>query len=409
MTVRENIVEGLNSIKSNGLRALITALIIAIGIAALVGILTSIDGMKSAVSKTFSTMGAQSFMIRESAGIQRMGGRREVIHREPISYKTAVAFRNELKFPATVSLSQPAGMALKVRSGNVETNPNCGLTGVDENYLLNSGFDIGKGRNFSRNDIDMALPLAIVGYEVATKLFGKSSAVGQEIFIGGHRYRVVGQLESKGSTMGNTGSDRSVFIPVTRAEMDSRIQSNTDIDVFVNDMRDLDPAMDEAYFTMRRLRGLRVNEPDNFILSKSDALANEALDSLGMVTTLGSVIAFITLLGAAISLMNIMLVSVTERTREIGLRKSLGASSKQIRNQFLTEAVVICQLGGIGGMLLGLLLGNLVAFGLKVGFIVPWNWMLLSVLLCTIVGLAAGIYPAKRAAGLDPVEALRHE
>jgi putative ABC transport system permease protein len=167
--------------------------------------------------------------------------------------------------------------------------------------------------------------------------------------------------------------------------------------------------MDEVYFTMRRLRGLRVNEADNFSISKSDALAKENAESLSMVSTLGAIIAAITLLGAAISLMNIMLVSVTERTKEIGVRKALGASPSVIRNQFLVEAMVICQLGGIGGIVIGMILGNLVAMALGSGFIVPWLWMMVSVMVCIIVGLAAGIYPANKAASLDPIEALRHE
>ena len=167
--------------------------------------------------------------------------------------------------------------------------------------------------------------------------------------------------------------------------------------------------MDEAYLLMRRLRGLRNAQPDDFVLTKSDAIARDAIDNLKTVTSVGTIIAIITLIGAAVSLMNIMLVSVTERTREIGVRKALGASSGTIRNQFLTEAVVICQIGGLGGIVLGILLGNLVGLGLGTGFIIPWKWMMTSVVVCMVVGLVAGIYPATRAAKLNPIDALRFE
>jgi putative ABC transport system permease protein len=409
LKLRDNILQGLDSVKANSLRAVITCLIIAIGIAALVGILTSIDGMKSAVSNTFSQMGAQSFTIREAGGIRRMGGPQPQFKRELISYNVARKFQKELPYPATVTLSRLAEMAARVRYGSVETNPNVMVTGIDENYLITAGYELEKGRNFTENDLNMALPLAVIGHEITLKLFNGKSGVGKEIKVNGKRYLVIGQLAEKGSSLGSSGSDRNVFVTLTRARMESGLEENYDIDVMVNKISDLDPAMDEAYFTMRRLRGLRVNETDNFVISKSDALAKETIDSLGMVTNIGTIIAIITLLGAAISLMNIMLVSVTERTREIGVRKALGASSKVIRNQFLAEAIVICQLGGLGGIILGMLLGNAVALSLGSGFIIPWVWMITAIVVCMIVGLVAGIYPANKAARLDPIESLRHE
>jgi putative ABC transport system permease protein len=177
----------------------------------------------------------------------------------------------------------------------------------------------------------------------------------------------------------------------------------------VNKVEELEPEMNEAYTFMRRIRRLKPSDPDNFMITKSDALAKDAQKNMAMVSGVGTLIGIITLLGAAVSLMNIMLVSVTERTREIGLRKALGATSKNIRNQFLLEAIVICQLGGLGGIILGLLLGNLVALGLGSGFIAPWNWIVMAFIVCIVVGLVAGLYPANRASKLDPIEALRHD
>jgi putative ABC transport system permease protein len=364
--------------------------------------------MNSAITKTFSRMGSQSFNIRNNQGIQRHGAPGSAIS-EPISWTQASGFKKAFDFPSEVSISRNAEMAAKVRYKNKETNPNARVIGVDENYLKTASYELEQGRNFTANDVELALPLAIVGKEIATTLLGKSG-LGEVVKVNGKSYRVAGILAEKGSSLGMSGGDRVVFIPVSRSRMDfNNGQENYFINVAVNQINQLDPAMDEAYLLMRRMRGLGSSKPDDFTLTKSDALANDAIDNLKMVTMVGTIIAIITLIGAAVSLMNIMLVSVTERTREIGVRKALGASSNVIRNQFLTEAVVICQLGGLGGIVLGILLGNLVGFGLGTGFIIPWKWMLMSVMVCMLVGLVAGIYPATRAARLNPIDALRFE
>jgi len=408
MRITENIRQGLEAVKTNLLRTVITCLIIAIGIAALVGILTSIDAMNSAITKTFSRMGSQSFNIRNNQGFQRHGAPGSAIS-EPISWNQASGFKKAFDYPSEVSISRNAEMAAKVRYKNKENNPNARVIGVDENYLKTASYDLEKGRNFTSNDVDLALPLAIIGKEIATTLLG-TSGLGEVIKVNGKSYRVAGILAEKGSSLGMSGGDRVVFIPVSRSRMDfNNGQENYFINVAVNQINQLDPAMDEAYLLMRRMRGLGSAKPDDFTLTKSDALANDAPSNLKMVTMVGTILAILTLIGAAVSLMNIMLVSVTERTREIGVRKALGASSNVIRNQFLTEAVVICQLGGLGGIILGILLGNLVGFGLGTGFIIPWKWMLMSVMVCMVVGLVAGIYPATRASRLNPIDALRFE
>ncbi|PHX93014.1 MAG: ABC transporter [Flavobacteriales bacterium] len=408
----ENVYQGLGSIRAHASRAIITALIISIGIAALVGILTSIDAMKIAVSKTFSKMGSQSFTIRNSGGLKRYG---EADKKDPISFNQAWEFQKRMDGgQATVSLQVNADFVAKASFQSIETNPNVRLLGVDDDYLKTANYALESGRTFTDNEIENAVPVAVISSEIVNKLFPDDTkidrALNQRIRVNGKTYMVVGQLKKKGSSMGMSGGDRVVFLPITRAMRDMKIsRENCIISVSVDDAIDLESSLSEAYTTMRRIRRLKPEAADDFVMLESSALAKEALENIGLVTLVGTVIAIITLFGAAISLMNIMLVSVTERTREIGLRKALGATAKQIKNQFLVEAVVICQIGGLGGIILGLIIGNLVGLALGAGFVAPWEWMLLALVVCVIVGLLAGLYPAKRAAKLDPIEALRFD
>lgn len=408
----ENVYQGLGSIRAHASRAIITALIISIGIAALVGILTSIDAMKIAVSKTFSKMGSQSFTIRNSGGLKRYG---EADEKDPISFNQAWEFQKRMDGgQATVSLQVNADFVAKASFQSIETNPNVRLLGVDDDYLKTANYALESGRTFTDNEIENAVPVAVISSEIVNKLFPDDTkidrALNQIIRVNGKTYMVVGQLKKKGSSMGMSGGDRVVFLPITRAMRDMKIsRENCIISVSVDDAIDLESSLSEAYTTMRRIRRLKPEAADDFVMLESSALAKEALENIGLVTLVGTVIAIITLFGAAISLMNIMLVSVTERTREIGLRKALGATAKQIKNQFLVEAVVICQIGGLGGIILGLIIGNLVGLALGAGFVAPWEWMLLALVVCVIVGLLAGLYPAKRAAKLDPIEALRFD
>ncbi|MCX6175750.1 MAG: ABC transporter permease [Bacteroidetes bacterium] len=408
----ENIKQGLGSVKAHATRAVITSSIIAIGIAALVGILTSISAMQIAVTKTFSKMGSQSFTIKNAGGVKRYG---EVDDNTRLTFDEAWEFQKRMEGKnSTVALSINADFAAKASFQSAETNPNVRVIGIDEDYLKTANYELGAGRTFTDNEVTRAVPVVVVGQEIVDKLFPGSDkmgrAINQVIAVNGKPYRVVGSLQTKGSSMGMSGGDRVIFVPITRAKRDMKnMQDNCMINVAVDKVLDLDESMSEAYTLMRRIKRLKPGEDENFVIQQSTAMAKEALENIKMVSGVGTVIAIITLLGAAVSLMNIMLVSVTERTREIGLRKALGATAKQIKNQFLIEAVVICQIGGAGGILLGLIIGNLVGVALGAGFVAPWEWMLLAVVVCIVVGLGAGLYPARRASRLDPIEALRFD
>ncbi|WP_080240896.1 ABC transporter permease [Spirosoma rigui] len=412
MNLIENIREGLRSIAGNRLRTILTSLIIAIGITSLVGILTAIDGLQNSINTSFEGLGANTFSIVARDDNFRRGGRVRK-QDEPIDYFDAVQFKRRFPYGATISVSTVASGAAQAKFGSKKTNPNVQLIGGDPTYIAVKGYTVQSGRNLTQNDVDYGLNVAVLGSEVAGTLFEqKINPINQVIRVAGNQFKVVGVLAKKGGFSGG-GDDRVILIPLDKARALAGSQRQTfAITASVPSVSDQDEAIGEARGVMRQIRRDPLGQPDSFDIERADDLAKETENITGYLRIGGFGIGFITLLGAAIALLNIMLVSVTERTREIGIRKSLGATPQRIREQFLIEAIVICILGGLGGIVLGLGIGNLIATLVsqgKGGFVVPWAWMALGIVVCVAVGLFAGIYPAIRASKLDPIEALRYE
>ena len=407
---RENLRISIRAIISNKVRAILTMCIIAIGIMALVGILTAIDAIKSSLTNQFTMMGANSFSITSRGmNIQIGNSRTRAKNFSRISYREAQEFKSRFTEAAWVSISCNASQLSTVKYGSEETNPNVGLLGVDENNLTVSGYDIESGRNFTTEEIEMTRHFVLVGADIVTDLFNSGvDPLGKEITVAGLKLKIIGILKSKGSSIGN--GDRVCFMPVTTArQYFSRPNMTYTIAIMPLNAVNLDMMTGEAEAMFRIIRNLNPKDESDFNINKSDNIVKMLMENIKYVTLAATIIGLVTLFGAAVGLMNIMLVSVTERTREIGVRKAIGAKTQTIKYQFLLESIMIGQMGGIFGIILGILIGNAVSSMLRSSFVIPWIWVFTGVVVCFIVGVVSGYAPAVKAANIDPIEALRYE
>jgi putative ABC transport system permease protein len=408
---KENTKIALDSIKSQALRTSLTVLIIAIGIWALVGVLTLVTALENSLLNNFASMGANTFSISQydySSEINQNDSEQRV--NPIISYPQAKAFQDKYNFPfTTTSLSFTAGSAIEVKYQDKKTDPEISVVGIDENFCPNKGLEVVKGRNMNSFDVANNNYVCILGSDFEKGLFANLNPIDKIISIRGAKFKVIGVLKEKGSTFGNS-QDLRVLIPTQVARsLFSAPNINYDLDVMVHNEALLNEAVDDAIITMRRVRKLSPVEKDNFGIERSDDLRRTLMEEVAFLSVIAWVIGLLTVFGSTIALTNIMLVSVTERTREIGVRKSLGAKRSTIGWQFLTETFVISQLGGLLGLILGIGTGYLISSLLKFEFSTPWLAIIATIVTTIVVTIISGLVPALKAAKLDPVEALRYE
>ncbi|TXE18511.1 FtsX-like permease family protein [Psychroserpens burtonensis] len=408
--VRENIRIAFDSIRSQLLRTILTILIIAIGITALVGILSAVSALESTISSDFSSMGANTFNVqRNDFTSQRRSNDNQKIN-PVINYRQVKAFEEDYKFPFTsTSLSFLGTRSAEVKYENEKTDPEVQVFGVNENFIQNSGLEVASGRPLNYFDVQNSNSVCVIGSDLQKALLADVNPINKTISIRGSKFKVIGVLKEKGATFGNN-QDLRVLMPIQKART---IFTNPNINYSLSiktDKKDmLEGAQDEAIILFRNIRGLNPIEESNFGIERSDDLINRIGSITGVLSTAAWIISIITIFGSTIALLNMMLVSVSERTREIGVRKALGAKSGTIAFQFFIETIIIGQLGGLLGIVLGLLLGYGFASVVDFNFVFPWSAVIWASVITFVVAVISGSYPASKAAKLDPVESLRYE
>jgi len=406
--LREQTTVALRSIRAQWLRTLLTITIIGTGIMALMSMITATEALRSSLLEQFIGLGAGTLQVSQKAERGAFGGRR-LGDTPPLDFNQAMALKKAMAGQAETAVSARGTMMGRLSAGEKETDPNVMVVGGDEGFIPMSAYDLSAGRNFTSEEVRRNAPVVILGQDIVDKLFAPSEdPIDQNIRIRNRRYRVLGVLASQGASFGMS-QDNQAILPVgeIRARFSGR-RTSYSVQIRAADPEAIAALAETVTGEMRAIRGDLPGDPDSFRISRSDALIAQFNESLSSVTLAALFLGLITLLGSSIGLTNIMLVTVTERTREIGLRKALGASAKTIRAQFLVEVVIIGMLGGLFGILLGIGVGNVVAGYLEAPFALPWGWVAIALVLSGAVSLGSGYYPARKASQLDPIDALRH-
>ena len=396
-----------DTVRSHKLRSALTLLGIVIGVFAIIVAVTAVQVVETSVVDTVESFGTTTFSISSRSTFTQTGTRYRA--RKNLTYDHMLQYQDQAQLVEAISPQLTVTGEVEARFGDRKTDHVVQPVGTNEHWANNNGFSVERGRNMTATDVHLARPVAVIGYELDEMLFPSVSSVGKSITVGGHRYRVIGVMARKGETFGQN-MDRLALIPITRMiSIYSAGARNLQIQARTAHMNLMEDAMEEAIGILRVVRGVQPGDENNFEVESNESFLDEFRNLTSRFAAGVAAVGLITLLTAGIGIMNIMLVSVTERTREIGIRKAVGARRNDVLAQFLYEAVFLCQIGGLLGILVGILGGNIVGFFTKTSFVFPWFWAFGAVLGVSLVAVVFGVYPAYKAAKLDPIEALRHE
>lgn len=409
MLLFESIKLAFNSIRASKLRSILTLLGIAVGLFSIIIVMTAISAIQSSIETTFNSIGTNNFIIQKWPAIQ-MGGphrRRELRNRENLTVKQGEKLREITKLPVAIGISiGRGGRTIKFR--NEKTNPNVSVAGVTYEYFMARDLKVVEGRNFTKSDDEGNKPYAVIGADIVEALFKNIDPIGQIIKVDNFNLEVIGVFEKKGSILGQS-QDNFICMPISVFEKYFGTERSANFVVMCKNKEAISETMDEVVGALRKIRKVPAGEDNDFEIVTNEQLIEQFNDLTKYFKLGAAVVAFIALLAAGVGIMNIMLVSVTERTKEIGIRKAIGARKQNILTQFVIEAVSLSWFGGMIGILLGVIGGNVVAVALGVSVVIPIDWIMIGLFVTTFVGIAFGVYPAMKAANLDPIEALRYE
>lgn len=408
MNIIETLRLALSSLSANKLRSALTMLGIAVGVFSVIGVMTVITGLRGSIETGLNVLGANSFQFTKYPAISFSDPRQKFANRRDITYAEAARFKELMRGTADVSLQMNRG-SRRAKYGDQTTNPNVNLIGSDENFLSSRNYEIAQGRNLGPEDVEFGRAVVVIGTDIVDRLFRNENPVGRSVRIDGQNYTIVGVTASKGSTFGQSQDSNAVTTITKYLATYGRAGRSIGVNVQAPNQSVLAATQDTSVGVMRLVRGLAPEDPNDFEIFSNDTLIETFNNITGMVAVGAFVISAIALVASGVGIMNIMLVSVTERTKEIGVRKSIGARKKNILTQFLIEAVVLSLVGGLAGVTTGIVGGNIVATIMHASIVFPWGWAAGGLSICSIIGVSFGFYPAWKAASLDPIEALRYE
>jgi len=413
MLFREIIAMALSSLGANKLRAALTMIGITIGVFSIISVMTAIGALQNSIESGISFLGSNVFQFAKYPVNIDTGGetKKKYQNRRNVMYRQALRYYELMQGDAQEICLKCFGRDLKGQAvyNGVKTTPSLTVVGTNRGFLTANAYTLGYGRNLTDEDVAFSRNVIVVGKTIEKRLFPHESPIGKVIRMSGHTYTVIGVLAEKGTSFGQSQDDICIM-PITRF-FENYGEANRTVNIATQPFSTelYNRTLDKGISAMRIARGLNANQENDFEIYTNDSLKSAFASVAGVVRIGAFVISFIALVAAGIGIMNIMLVSVTERTKEIGVRKSIGARSRDILRQFLTEAVFISEAGGILGIILGVIGGDLLAVWLKVDIIFPFGWAIAGLLVCSGIGIGFGLYPAYRAAALDPIEALRYE
>ena len=408
MFLTEIFTMALGSLRTNKLRSVLTMLGVAIGVFSVIGVMTALSVIQGSIESGLSFLGSNIFQFAKYPVINTRDPEEKFANRKNISLDQANEFTRLMEGQAQAIALKVFDGGKPVSLGNVTLQGRT-IVGTNEFFITANSYAIAYGRNISPDDVELGRPVTVVGASIQKKLFASQSPLGKFIKVNSKPYMIIGVLDEKGSSFGNSQDDL-VLVPITKFFSDFGHEHRTiNLAIQSTSQATYNDTLDKAIGAMRAARGLKVGQDNDFEIYSNDTLVSAFAQIAGQVRIGAFVVSVIALLAAGIGIMNIMLVSVTERTREIGVRKAIGARKYDIIKQFLIEAVLLSELGGLAGILTGVLGGNGIALAFSMNMVFPWFWAITGLIVCSAIGIGFGSYPAWKAASLHPIEALRYE
>lgn len=398
-----------DSIRQNRLRSFLTLLGVVIGIFSIIGVMTAINVLQKTVEESMTGLGAGTFQVQKYPVMQMGNDRWRFHNRKNLDYREFQRLLPRLKI-VDYATAEDWNYGKRIQYGDRETKPNMVVAGVTQNWEFTNNLKIDRGRMIAAIDETNSSHVIVLGYDIVDVLFPDRDPLGEDVKIDGIRYRVIGVAERKGQSFGESQDNRS-YIPLTTYFKYYGNANHTSLNYCftVVDPEEFEEGMQEVINEMRLIRGVPFGVENDFEVWTNASLIDNFNKMTAAIKLAAIIISSIALLASGIGIMNIMLVTVSERTREIGVRKSLGAKSRDILSQFMLEAVILTEMGGVSGIVLGIIAGNILAFVMKTKVVFPWNWALIGFIVCSLIAIIFGSYPAYKAAKLDPIEALRYE